>query len=226
LRAELDEVVVRRYACQAAAGGQQLAVAEQAPRPKPPSCTLRGSMFEMTVQLWHQQGQQPKAVSDSISDSISDPQRYVQQLLAGSGPGAGGAAGGAAAQAMASTHLPASAEEVVACLQQLLEMMQVLAPPVRLLMRLQDVLMQARGCNSGTRAASRQQAAPLCQHLPRLCANMCIHFPAAGTRWQAGACERQPPHRAAVGCIPASPAAFQTRWVLGCWVAIEMLNVR
>ena len=84
---------MRRYAFQAAADGLPVAVAEQAPRPKPPGCTLRGSMLEMTVQLQHPPGQQ----SEAASSGISDAQRYLQQLLAGSGPGAAGGDGGVCA---------------------------------------------------------------------------------------------------------------------------------
>lgn len=60
------------------------------------------------------------------------------------------AAGGGAASAASGLHqqqqqqqLPASAEEVVGCLQQLLGMVRVLAPPLTLLMRLKGVLLQA-----------------------------------------------------------------------------------
>ena len=173
--AGLDEVVVRRYAFQAAAaGGQQLAVAEQAPRPKPPSCALRGSMLEMTVQLQHQ-----PVKPEAAPDNISAAQHYVQQQLAGSGPGTTGGAGGAAVQA--STHLPASAEAVVASLQQLLDMMQALAPPVQLLMRLHGVLMQVRECSWKTKlsrgAGQPSWAALLCQHWHFLA--RCRHLMAA-----------------------------------------------
>jgi hypothetical protein len=84
--------------------------------------------MELTILL---QEQQPTLPVGQDLDRSADAQQFVRQLLAG-------------ADRPPLEQLPASAEEVVGCLQQLLGMLQALAPPVQLLMRLNGVLLQVR----------------------------------------------------------------------------------
>lgn len=105
---------MRRYCLRAsAAAGQPLVVMPAEAAPKPPGSTLQGSVFEATLQL------QPPTE-----------------------PGADGASAGLLPGQSPAAERPASAEAVVGCLQQLLGMLRVLAPPTRLLMRLDGVLLQ------------------------------------------------------------------------------------
>lgn len=136
-----------------------MAVADTGPAAKPAGSTLRGSVFEATLRL--QQQAQPEAGGSSGGEARA----YVQRLLAEAGGGGSGGSGEGAAAV-----LPATAEEVVACLQQLLGMLRVLAPPVRLLMRLAGVELQAGWESGAGRPAGTSLRRPLrhtlqCQHV-------------------------------------------------------------
>lgn len=131
----LDEVVVRRYTLKPESPSrqdsqQQLSFSDAGAAPKPPGAGLSGSVFEATLQL-------QQAVGGSGGSSSISAQSYVQQVLtevaAGARPG----------DPAPHTQLLASPDQAVACLQQVLGMLRTLAPPVRLLMRLTDVAMQA-----------------------------------------------------------------------------------
>jgi hypothetical protein len=127
--AALEEAVVRRYSFQAASEGGEVSLHVVGDAAKPPGSTLCGSVFQLTILLQ----QQLEPSSDSGSH-----QQPAQLSLTAAG---GGRATPAATQQQ--QQLPALADEVVCCLQQLLGMVRVLAPPVRLLMRLNGVLLQA-----------------------------------------------------------------------------------
>lgn len=146
-----DEAVVRRYCLRASstAGHPPLLMPAEAAA-KPPGSTLQGSVFEATVWL------QPPAEAGA------------------SGPGDGPLAGQPPA-----AHRPASAQAVVGCLQQLLGMLRVLAPPVRLLMRLDGVLLQV-GAACWRRGGLRLWV--LLESGPRL---------PTGTAWHCTTVERQ-----------------------------------
>ncbi|KAL4425289.1 hypothetical protein ABPG75_009305 [Micractinium tetrahymenae] len=118
-----EEVVVRRYTLKPTGPGQgdqsQLSIADAGAAPKPPGSTLRGSVFEATLLL-----QQPAApVGGNAARGSSDARMYVQQLLSDVDGGA------APTQAAAHQQLLACADQAVTCLQQLLGMLRVLAPP-------------------------------------------------------------------------------------------------
>ncbi len=118
-------------------GAGQLALVDAGAAPKSPGSSLNGSVFEATLRLQEQGAEVASAPADGSSSSSSSARAYVQQLLC---TGAGEAGSGATA---ADQRLLASADQAMACLQQLLGMLCVLAPPVRLLMRLTDVALQA-----------------------------------------------------------------------------------
>lgn len=120
---------MRRYSLRAPGGAQPLAVVPTEAAAKPPGSGLRGTVVEATVLL-----QQPPQQHPDAAGPMSRAEGSMRQPLGDVG----------AAQPIAA-HLPASAEEVVGCLQQLLGMLRVLAPPVRLVMRLDGVLLQVGG---------------------------------------------------------------------------------
>lgn len=102
---------------------EQLLIQPAGDQGKPPGSGLRGTAAELTLRL-----QPPQAAADGGGGA--DAQQYVQQLLLGGAAPAG---------------LLASAEAAVGCLQQLMGMLRALAPPVRLEMRLNGVLLQVCG---------------------------------------------------------------------------------
>lgn len=133
-----EEVVVRRYLLKADSPSsqgspRQLAFTDAGAAPKPPGASLCGSVFEATLRL----RQQVAVDGAAHPDGGSNARVFVQQLLSEA------AAGAQPGETAADPQLVASADQAVACLQQLLGMMRVLAPPVRLLMRLTDVALQA-----------------------------------------------------------------------------------
>ncbi|KAL4435652.1 hypothetical protein ABPG77_002615 [Micractinium sp. CCAP 211/92] len=140
----LEEMVVRWCSlvlgCLPSQGSHwagQLAFLDAGAAPKPPGSSLNGSVFEATLRLQEQGAEVASAPADGSSSSSSSARAYAKQLLC---TGAGEAGSGATA---ADQRLLASADQAVACLQQLLGMLRVLAPPVHLLMRLTDVALQA-----------------------------------------------------------------------------------
>ncbi|PSC76824.1 hypothetical protein C2E20_0918 [Micractinium conductrix] len=83
-------------------------------------------------------GATPKPPGAALRGSV-----FEAAVRLAEGAGDGRAPGAAPTFARDAHLLPCSAEEAVGCLQQLLGMLRVLAPPVRVLMRLNGVLLQA-----------------------------------------------------------------------------------
>lgn len=83
-------------------------------------------------------GATPKPPGAALRGSV-----FEAAVRLAEGAGDGRAPGAAPTFARDAHLLPRSAEEAVGCLQQLLGMLRVLAPPVRVLMRLNGVLLQA-----------------------------------------------------------------------------------
>ena len=130
------EVVVRRFSI-VASGGTPTLLPGTADA-KLPGSQLCGSAIATWVLVREPAGAGP--LGDGGDDSN---EAYLRRLLASSG-GAGGSDGAAAGG-----HGLPSAQEVVECLEQLLGMLRVLAPPLRLLMRLNGVQLPVRGAGSG-----------------------------------------------------------------------------
>jgi hypothetical protein len=125
-----------------------------------------------------------------------------------------------ASEARGGRRLPATAEEVVGWMEQLLGMLRVLAPPVRLLLRLSGVLLQASEsgwpCMNVGPAWQVAECSQACLR-PHNCFwttdHAALRVGAAGPKRQPAARQRQPAHGLGTECWPGAAGPPAAR----CW---------